>query len=291
MYVPTGTMSNQVAIRTHTEPGDYVLCANWAHINHHEMGAGPALSGVTIRELEAERGIFTADAVRAAMPLRSESEPASLIQPVTLVAAENTHNLEGGAIWPLQTLVDMATTAGSFGLRTHLDGARLWNASAATGVPESEYAAPFDTVSVCFSKGLGAPMGSALVGKQEHIDRARRFKQMFGGGFRQAGMMAAGALYAVKNHRQRLAEDHANATRLAAGIAEIAGLEVDTARVETNMIYFTVLDRPATEFVDACFHSGIIIRPESPKTIRVVLHLGVSAGDVDTVLKVFADSA
>jgi len=194
MYVPTGTMSNQVALRVHTDPGDVVLAAQGAHINGHELGAPAVLSGIRIEELPAPRGAFTPDQVRDAIPVPPPSMPASLFEPTTLVAAENTHNEAGGTLWPLDLLTSVTAAARQLGLAAHLDGARLWNASVATGVSERAYADGFDTVSVCFSKGLGAPMGSALVGRQNLIDRARRFKQMFGGGFRQAGLMAAGAL-------------------------------------------------------------------------------------------------
>ena len=197
-------------------------------------------------------------------------QPGQLFQPVTLVAAENTHNGAGGTVWPLEQITDVTTTAHELGLATHLDGARLWNAAAATGIAESEYAAGFDTVSVCFSKGLGAPMGSALAGSTKLIATARRIKQMLGGGFRQAGMMAAGALYAVQHHRARLVEDHDNAARLARGISEIPGLAINGNGPATNILYFRVENMPAYEFSTRCNNHGVALLAMSASTIRVV---------------------
>jgi len=286
MYVPTGTMSNQVAIRVHTEPGDVVLAGVDAHIHIHEMGAPYAISGVTMQFLEGERGMFDPSAVAAAVPERSDALPASLYQPVTLLCVENTHNAAGGAAWPAGLLTAVAAEARRLRISTHMDGARLWNAAVASGRSEAELAAGYDTVSVCFSKGLGAPVGSALVGRHDLIDRARRFKQMFGGGFRQAGMMAAAARYAVDHHRHRLIDDHANATRLAAGIAEIPGLLIDTSAVETNMVYFDLLIMPATRFVDRCIEEGVLVLPHSAARIRAVTSLEVDAAGIDRALLV-----
>ncbi|MDH3607301.1 MAG: threonine aldolase family protein, partial [Acidimicrobiia bacterium] len=239
MYVPTGTMSNQTALRVHTDPGDVVIAAQGAHINRSELGAPAVLSGIRVHEVASDGGRFTPDAILAALPVQTLM-PSSLFQPFTLVALENTHNGGGGTVWPLEQIESVTAMARRLGMAAHLDGARLWNASAKSGVTEADFAAPFDTVSVCFSKGLGAPMGSALAGSADLITRARRFKQMFGGGFRQAGMMAAGALYAVDNHRDRLVEDHENAARLATGLSEIPGIDINPAAVETNLVYFQI---------------------------------------------------
>jgi threonine aldolase len=286
MYVPSGTMANQAALRIHTQPGDVVLAPVDAHVHIHEMGAPYVLSGVTIQFLEGGRGTFGPDDVAAAVPEPSASLPASLFQPVTLLWVENTHNAAGGAVWAPDRLAGVATEAKRLRLGTHMDGARLWNAAIATGRAEAELAAGFDTVSVCFSKGLGAPMGSALVGRQDLIDRARFFKQMFGGGFRQAGMMAAAARHAVDHHRPRLADDHANASRLAAGLAEIPGIIVDTAAVETNMVYFDVATMPANRLVDLCADQGVLMLPMSVSRIRAVANLGVDVTGIDRALDV-----
>ncbi len=282
MYVPTGTMSNQVALRVHTDPGDVVIAATGAHINGHELGAPAVLSGIRINEVPSERGTFTPAQIQAAIPQPPPSMPPSLFEPATLVAAENTHNEAGGTVWPLDLLTSVAATAHELGLAAHLDGARLWNASVASGVTEREFAAGFDTVSVCFSKGLGAPMGSALVGRQDLIEPARRFKQLFGGGFRQAGLMAAGALYAVQNHRDRLAEDHETAARLAAGLAEIPGIDIDPDDVDTNIVYFLVDD--AHTVCDRLTERGVLTLPLGPSRMRAVTHLGIEAADIDAAL-------
>lgn len=284
VYVPTGTMSNQIALRTHTQPGDTVLAATDAHIDSHELGAANALAGLTIRQLPGERGTFEAHQVTAAIPDPPTSMPAHLFQPVTLVACENTHNRAGGTIWPLERLDAVASAAHLGGAAAHLDGARLWNASAASGVSEATYAAEFDTISVCFSKGLGAPVGSALVGSRDFIGRARRFKQMYGGGFRQAGVIAAGALHALTNHRERLIEDHANASRLAAGLAEMPGVDLEANHVETNIVYFDVTAMPAAQFCDEMYAAGIAMLPMGPTRTRAVTHLGVTMSKIDETL-------
>ncbi len=284
VYVPTGTMSNQIAVRFHTEPGDTILTSTDAHIAIHEIGAPAALSGVTIHELPGADGTFTSAQVRAAVPQPSPSLPYWLFPPVTLLAAENTHNAAGGTIWPLERLVEVANTAHALGLATHLDGARLWNATAATGIPEADYARVFDTTSVCFSKGLGAPVGSALVGDRDVIDATRRFKQMYGGGMRQAGIVAAGALYALDHHRERLVEDHDHARRFAEALADLPGVEVDLDRVQTNMVYFTVADGEG--FAARCRRDGLDMIALGPTQIRAVFHLGVSDADTDRAIDI-----
>ncbi len=240
VYMPSGTMTNQVAVRTWTEPGDEIIIEAGAHTYFFESGGPAALSGVMCRLIQGERGLFTADQVRAVLRPANEHFPRT-----RLVCVENTHNRGGGTVWPLRQVAEVAAVAREAGLKVHLDGARLWNASVAAGVPEKDYAAHFDSASVCFSKGLGAPVGSALAGTREFIARARRFRKMFGGGMRQAGIIAAGALYALEHHRERLAEDHANARRLAEGLAGLAGIEIDPATVETNIVVFLVTSMPA----------------------------------------------
>jgi threonine aldolase len=284
VYVPTGTMSNQIALRTHTQPGDIVLAGTDAHIDSHEIGAANALAGITIHQLAGEHGTFEAHQVTAAIPNPPESMPPHLFQPVTLVACENTHMGAGGIVWPLDCLNGVAAAAHAAGAATHMDGARLWNATAASGVTEAEFAAGFDTVSVCFSKGLGAPVGSALVGSAELIGHARRFKQMYGGGFRQAGVIAAAALYALANNRERLAEDHTNAARLAAGLAEMPGIDLEADLVATNIVYFDVAPLKAADFCTALRDAGVAMLPLGTNRVRAVTHLEISSGDIDQAL-------
>jgi len=285
VFVPTGTMSNQIAVRTHTEPGDVVLLAEHAHIAEHEIGAPAALAGVSLRALPGEAGTFTAAAVRAAVPAPPPSLPAWLGPPVTLVAVENTHNEAGGTPWPTHLLREVTAVAAQLGLATHLDGARLWNAAVASGVPEVELAAGFDTVSVCFSKGLGAPVGSALAGSRELVPRARRFKQMYGGGFRQAGILAAAALYALEHNVERLAADHARARRLAAGLAEIPGLHVDPATVRSNIVMVHVEPQaPDPAALCAAVAGDVLAIPFPPRKIRLVTHLDVDDAGIERAL-------
>ncbi len=279
LFTASGTMANQLALRSQTEPGDEILVEANAHIYYYEGGAPAALSGVMCRCLEGKRGIFTGADVEAAL------RPVDVHFPRTrLVCLENTHNRGGGKIWSLGQIREVAAAARKHGLQLHLDGARLWNASVATGTPEREYAAPFDTVSVCFSKGLGAPIGSALVGSKSVIERARRFRKMFGGGMRQVGIIAAGALFALRHHRARLAEDHSNAKLLASGLAGLSGLELAPAEVESNMVRFCVRAMPAKELVEQLKARGVLVLPVGRDTIRAVTNLMVSAEDIQAAV-------
>lgn len=280
VYMPSGTMTNQVAVRTHTEPGDEILIDENAHIYFYEAGAPAALSGVMCRLLPGVRGIFSpGDVVKF---LR----PRNLHFPRTkLVCLENTHNRGGGSVWPLERIADVEAVARENGLALHLDGARLWNASAATGITEREYANHFDSVSVCFSKGLGAPVGSALAGTKSFIDRARRFRKMFGGGMRQAGIIAAGALYALEHNRERLVTDHANARRFATGISTIPGIEINPASTETNIVVFRTTAMSSTELVAALKERGVLVLSTGPDTVRAVVHLHITEADIDTAIE------
>jgi threonine aldolase len=281
LFVPSGTMANQLAIRSHTEPGDEILVEANAHIYYYEGGGPAALSGVMCRCINGQRGIFTGADVEAALRLADPHFPRT-----RLVCLENTHNRGGGKIWSIGQVQEVAAAARKHGLQLHLDGARLWNASVAAGIPERDYAAYFDTVSVCFSKGLGAPVGSALAGPKAFIERARRFRRMFGGGMRQAGIIAAGALFALANHRARLAEDHANAKALASGLAAVNGLEAAPAEVETNMVRFRVRALPAQQLVDRLRAQGVLLLAVGPDTIRAVTSLMVSSDDIRAAVAV-----
>jgi threonine aldolase len=275
VFTPSGTMANQMAIRAQTEPGDEILVDENAHIYYYEGGGPAALSGVMCRCLPGRRGIFGAAEVKAVL---RPADPH--FARTRMICLENTHNRGGGSIWPLERIEEVASLARENGLKMHLDGARLWNATAATGVPEGRYAATFDTVSVCFSKGLGAPVGSVLAGPEETIARARRFRKMFGGGMRQAGIIAAGALHALRHHRARLAEDHDNAATLAAELAAIPGLRVNLSETDTNMVRIGVIGRPASELVAQWKALGILVLAMNPETIRAVTNLMVNHADM-----------
>ena len=282
VYMPSGTMTNQVAIRAHTEPGDEIILESTAHSYFYEAGGPAALSGVMCRLIQGARGIFTAEQVRAALRPKNYHFPRT-----KLVCVENTHNRGGGSVWPIQTVAAVGAAARQAGLKMHLDGARLWNASVAAGIPERDYAEHFDSVSVCFSKGLGAPVGSALAGPAGFIERARRFRKMFGGGMRQAGIIAAGALYALENHRSRLAEDHANAKALAGGICELPGIELDSSTVETNIVIFGITSVPAAELAGRLHAAGVAVLATGPDTIRAVTNLTVSAEEIGAAVEIF----
>ncbi|WP_028924884.1 threonine aldolase family protein [Pseudonocardia acaciae] len=289
VYMPTGTMTNQVGIRVHTEPGDAVLFDQAAHVYLLEGGAPAALSGVLPRTLPGVRGVFTPADVEAAVGRPHRSMPSTVVLPVRLLCVENTHNIGGGSVWPVTAVREVAEAARKHGLALHLDGARLWHACAATGVGEAEYAEPFDTVSVCFSKALGAPVGSCLAGPRRLTDRARRFKQQFGGGFRQAGIIAAGALYALRHHRERLSETHALARRFAEGVEALPGVELDLDTVETNIVRFRMPGVDAGEVVDRAYERGVQVLPSGPDGIRAVFYLDISPADVDRAVAVLGD--
>jgi threonine aldolase len=281
VFTPSGTMANQMAIRCQTEPGDEIIVEANGHLYYYEAGAPAALSGVTCRCVEGRRGVFSAAELEAVL------RPANAHFPRTrLVCLENTHNRGGGKIWPLEQIREVCTAARKRGLQLHLDGARLWNASVATGVAEREYAAHFDTINVCFSKGLGAPVGSALAGSRDLIERARRFRKMFGGGMRQAGIIAAGALFALRHHRARLAEDHANAKALATGLVNVEGLEVVPAEAETNMVRIGVRTMPAEQLAERLRARGVLVLATGCDTIRAVTNLMVSAKDIEAAVAI-----
>lgn len=280
LFTVSGTMANQLAIRAHTEPGDEIFVEGQSHIYYYEGGGPAALSGVTCQCLQGERGVFGgADLESAARPVNQH------FPRPRLVCVENTHNRGGGKIWPLPQIRDVAETARRHGLQLHLDGARLWNAAVATGIAEKQWAEPFDTISVCFSKSLGAPVGSALVGSKALLARARRFRKMFGGGMRQAGIIAAGALFALRNHRDRLAQDHINAKALAEGVGRCKQLEVAPNEVETNMVRFRVPGVSAQEIVERLLPHGVLVMAADRATVRAVTNLMVSASDIPTAIE------
>lgn len=286
VFMPSGTMTNQVALRAHTEAGDEILADIAGHIVTSECGAPAGLSGVLVRPLLGRQGIFTADDVLRALPVPHSFYPGTVHAPTKLVCIENTHNGGGGTIWPLERIREVAEAARSRGLGLHLDGARLWNASVATGICESEYAAAVDSVSVCFSKGLGAPVGSALAGRRAFVERARRFKQMFGGGFRQAGVLAAAALYALEHHRSGLGEDHEKASALATGLAGMPDIEIDTRIVQTNILRFRVTSMTAARFVERCHEGGVHMLPSGADRVRAVTHRDVRRSDIAKALEI-----
>jgi threonine aldolase len=280
VFLPTATMANQIAIRLHTEPGDELVGEENCHVFISELG-GPAVhSGVVTRGLPGIAGRFTPEQVRAAR------RPAVVHSPRTrLLWVENTHNASGGRVWPSSELDALRELADELELRFHLDGARLLNAAVASGQSAATIGARFDTVTLCLSKGLGCPLGALLAGSAEAIDRARRFKHLFGGAMRQAGIVAAAGLYALEHHVDRLADDHARARRLALGLAA-AGLAVDPDRVETNFVQVDVSPLSSAEAIALLAEQGVGLSATThPGVLRAVTHLDLDDGDIDSALE------
>ncbi len=272
LFVPSGTMANQIAIRCHVQPGDDVLCSDGAHIKWYEAGASAALSAVQLVTI-GHGGLFTADELTATFqPERTDHAS----PPSRLLCLENTHNRGGGSIWPMHQLYEVARVGRQLGLRLHLDGARLWNAAVALAVPDAEIAAPFDTVAVCLSKGLGAPVGSLVCGPQDIIHRARRFRKMYGGAMRQVGVLAAAGLHALSHHYGRLAEDHHNARRIAEVLSDVPHVHVIAP--QTNILLFDLLPPlpDAAEVTARLKAQGVLCAPFGPRRVRLVTHLDVS---------------
>jgi threonine aldolase len=278
LFVPSGTMSNQLAVKAHTQPGDELLCDVNCHIFQYEAGGPAVLSGVTCQVLEGDQGVLDVT------QLDGKVRPPDDHQPRTrLVCLENTHNRGGGRVYPLEKIQAISAWARRQGLLMHLDGARLWNAAVATGVPLPAWSAPFDSVSVCFSKGLGAPVGSALVGPRDFIQRARRARKLFGGGMRQAGVLAAAALYALDHHLDRLAEDHRNAQVLAEAVRQTPGLRLAPPEVDTNLVWFDVERELGTAagVAAALKERGVLVHPAGPQRLRACTHLDVSPAQAE----------
>jgi len=283
LYVPSGTMSNQLAVKVHTSPGDEVILERGAHIAKNEVGAPAVLSGVQLQLLDGDRGALPLDRVEAF--LREET----LHTPRTrLVCVENTHNGAGGAIYPLAALADLSRLARGRGVALHLDGARLMNAVVASGNPVRAYADLADTVSLCISKGLGAPVGSVLSGSAALVARARRYRKMWGGGMRQAGILAAACLYALDHNVERLAEDHAKAKRFARALARCPGVTLDERGVETNIVIFDVRDAATAATLEERLRAErVLISPVARASFRAVFHLDVSAEAADAAAAAF----
>ncbi len=278
LWLPSGTMANQVALCVLTRPGDEVLVSRECHAGWHEGGGSAANAGVQLVEIGA-RGVFSVDDVQAAI------KPTSLpvFPPTTLLEIENTHNRSGGIVFPQDEVKRVCALAHERGLKTFLDGARLWNASVASGLSEAQLAAPFDMVAVAFSKGLGAPGGSALAGSHELIAAAMRKRRMFGGGMRQTGIFTAAALYGLEHHRTRLAEDHRHAKRLAEMLSGSAAVQLDLRSVQTNIVVFQLAPGAidALTLVAQAKARGVLLGAFGPRIVRAVTHLDVSAAQIE----------
>lgn len=275
LFVPTGTMANQIALGALTKPGDEVIIGTGSHCYLYEGGAGAALNGLQFQTV-GNNGRFTAHDVSAAYKPDNHHQ-----SPTTVVAFENTHNRGGGWVWDIDELRSPASVAREYEMLLHLDGARIFNAEVASGVTVKTWSEPFDTVTFCLSKGLGAPAGSVVCGSKEQIHRAHRLRKMFGGAMRQVGILAAAGIYALQHHVERLADDHANAQLLAQMLAETPGIVLDPATVETNIIWFRLApDVPdAPTMVAAARDRGVFLSSSGKRAVRAVTHLDITRDD------------
>lgn len=287
LFVPSGTMANQLAIRSHTQPGQEIIVESKSHIVRYEQGAAGALAGVQLHWVLGERGVMTAEQVEAAV---RPNDPHSIT--TALICIENTHNAGGGTIYPLSTIEKIRAIAVRHGIPMHLDGARLFNAVAATTLPPTVYAQHFETVSLCLSKGLGAPVGSLLISNDQRLmDRARRFRRMYGGAMRQAGILAAAGIYALDRHVARLKTDHDHAKKLARLLQQIPAIQIAPQYVETNIVMFDIIDeqRSPTELVAALKEQGVLINAVGGQSYRAVTHLHITDKQIDEAGAAFAD--
>ena len=278
LFVPSGTMANQLSVRLHTRPGDEIIVEAGAHVVRYESGAAAGLSGVQTCWLQGNRGVLLPDQIEAAIRPPDYHNP-----PTTLICLENTHNRGGGTVYPLDTIKAIRKIAEARRIAMHLDGARLFNAVVATGIPAAEYARHFETVSFCLSKGLGAPVGSLICADKERVTKLRRLRKMFGGGMWQAGILAAAGLYALEHNIERLVQDHAHAKRLATALMNLPGVRINPDHVETNIAVFDISEtrRTADEVLALLKAEGLLLVPFSPTTLRAVTHLDASREQID----------
>jgi threonine aldolase len=284
LFTPTGTQANQIALRALTEPGEEIIISRDAHCWRHESGALAALAGVQTQQLPGYT--FTAAEVRAAY-----RAPDPYAAHTRVVAVENTHNMGGGVCWDPAQLAEVTAAAHALGMATHLDGARIWNAAIATGRTERELAAGFDSISVCLSKGLGAPAGSVVAGSRDFIKRCHRYRKMYGGGMRQAGILAAAGLHALEHHRERLSYDHANARALAEALAGARNVAIDLARVQTNIVMIDLGQGEAAAAIAFARERGVLLGSAGPQRIRAVTHLDVDREGCLRAAQVIAEAA
>ncbi|MBL8207109.1 MAG: low-specificity L-threonine aldolase [Blastocatellia bacterium] len=284
LFVPTGSMGNQLCVKLHTKPGTEVVLEERSHIYNYEMGGAAVFSGVTVRSVRGENGRLTKDLVAGAI----HSNAPYYVTPTSLVALENTHNMAGGSVLPLQIAEDICEYAHSLNLPVHLDGARIFNASVALETTVAEIARPFDSVMFCLSKGLGAPVGSMILGKREFIEEAKSWRKRLGGGMRQVGILAAAGRLALEESPKLLPDDHANAKRLAEGVAELRGIRIDLETVQTNIVIFDVAETGKTtaQISTGLKEHGVLANGISAHEMRMVTHYDVNRDGIEKTLKV-----
>lgn len=284
LFVPTGSMGNQLCVKLHTKPGTEVVLEERSHIYNYEMGGAGVFSGVTLRPVRGENGLLTRELVAAAI----HHQGPYYVTPTSLVALENTHNMAGGSVMPLAVARDICAYTHSLGLPVHLDGARIFNAAVALQTTVAEIARDFDSVMFCLSKGLGAPVGSMIVGRRDFIEEAKSWRKRLGGGMRQVGILAAAGLLALEESPKILPDDHANARRLAEGLAELRGVRIDPETVQTNIVIFDIADTGMTtaQFTPALKSHGILANGISAREMRMVTHYDVSPEAIEQALKI-----
>jgi threonine aldolase len=278
LFVPSGTMSNQIAVRVHTQPGDELICEATSHVYVWEAGGPAALSGVMCRTIEGDYGVLDVSQLQGKIRPNDQHYVRT-----RLVCLENTHNRGGGRVFPIEKTAAISRWARQHGIAMHLDGARIWNAIVASGISAKDWAKHFDSISVCFSKGLGAPIGSCLVGSRELIGRAHRVRKLYGGAMRQAGIVAAGALFAFENNIDRLAEDHRNARVIAQAVADVPGLRLDPPDIQTNLVWMEVDPELGTakDVQERARKHGVLLNSTADQVCRACTHLDVSAADTE----------
>jgi threonine aldolase len=284
LFVTSGTMANQICLNVLTNPGDEVICDRDAHIFQYESGSPAALSGLQLSLIDGARGIFTAGQVE---PLIRPTS-AYYMARTRVIEIENTHNRAGGTINPIENIEAVSALAKKYNLYMHLDGARIWNASVETSISPAEYASHFDSVSVCLSKGLGAPVGSVIAGTKDFIKEAFRLRKAWGGGMRQVGVIAAAGLYAVQHNISRLKEDHEKAGLLANGLSKISRVSIHPENVETNILMFTPKNISIEEFQSKCKEDGLLVGTGKVGEIRAVTHMNVSFEEIDEAVRIVA---
>lgn len=287
LFVPSGTMGNQICVKLHTRPGSEVVLEERSHIFNYEMGAAAAFSGVTLRPVRGDEGLLDWDAVRGVL----HHDAPYYVTPTSLVVLENSHNMAGGAVLPLARAQEICDGAHALGLPVHLDGARIFNAALALNTTVAEVARPFDSVMFCLSKGLGAPIGSLIVGAKDFIKEAVSVRKLLGGGMRQVGVLAAAGLLALEESPKVLVEDHANAQRLAAGLAELRGVAIDPERVQTNIVIFDIAATGLTtaQFTAELKARGALANGINAREMRMVTHYDVNHADIEQTLKIVSD--
>ena len=285
LFVPSGVMGNQLCLNVLTQPGDEIICDKNSHIFQFESGSPAMLSGLSMNLIEGINGVIRPEEVE---PLIRPTS-AYYMPRTKVIEVENTHNVAGGVVHPIENIRELKTLADKHNLRTHLDGARLWNASTASGISLSEYSSYFDTVSVCLSKGLGAPVGSIILGEKGMIEEAFRVRKGWGGGMRQIGILAAAGLYAIENNFQCLAEDHGNAKNLADHLSQIDGVEIDTSLVQTNILKFRPTLMSVEDVISKSKEKGLLISAMGVGIIRAVTHLDISSTDIESTKQILTE--